>query len=220
MKQKKTLTLFILSLLLSILPVWTVHGKELHTPHCDTGYLWVGDSRFVGMDAVVKVSEKENNFVIAKTGQGLDWFKKEAIPKIEDIFEEYPEKEKWYLISNLGVNDLKNAEKYITCYDELVSCHEDMDLTLILVSVNPVDNGKARTYGYDGTWLSLNIPLFNDVLQNTDYTYIDTNTILTEKGFSTVDGIHYTDMTYELIYDTIQKELFSKKIRRSYEKIP
>ena len=163
-----------------------------------TGYIYLGDSRFVGMNRYIHIDEMENTFVVAKVGKGLSWLESTASGKIEEIIRSNANIDNWVVITGLGINDYWNAAKYIDYYDTLE------DVQLILVSVNPVEKDKCDAYGYDYDKLSEGIIEFNDKLMETDYQYIDVYTAMMDEGFSTVDGVHYKKETYQFIYDTIK----------------
>lgn len=171
------------------------------TPVKETGYIYLGDSRFVGMDKVCEVSEEDNTWVVAKVGEGLNWCKKTAVPEIAKIVEDNPDVDEWVLISGLGVNDTYNAKKYVEFYENLD------DMTIVLCSVNPVEKSKCDKHGYDYSYLSKGIESVNAVLQDSDFPYIDVNSYLIENGYETADGVHYTADTYTDIYVYIGAEL-------------
>jgi len=161
------------------------------------GYIWLGDSRFVGMNNACHMDEEDNNWVVAKVGKGLKWCIDDAMPEIEDIVQDNPDITEWVLISGLGVNDSYNVKSYMEFYDSL----DGFDL--ILLSVNPMEKSKCEKYGYDFGSLQRGADTFNNVLTDSDYTVVDTSGYMYELGFSTVDGIHYTKDTYETIYSFI-----------------
>lgn len=80
-------------------------------------------------------------------------------------------------------------------------------MNLVLLSVNPLDKEKCDKYGYDYDGVMSGIEVFNDKLSETEYMYIDTYSYLMNNGFSTVDGLHYTDDTYRLIYNYVRSAL-------------
>lgn len=161
------------------------------------GYIYLGDSRFVGMNSAVDLDSKENTFVVAKVGEGYKWLIDHAQYEVKHIVEDNKDIDRWVLISGLGVNDLRNIDKYISFYDTL----EDMDV--FLVSVNPVEKVGCDRYHYDYNSLSTGMVSFNDRLKETDYQYIDTYSYMMEDGFATRDGVHYINETYEKIYNYI-----------------
>lgn len=182
---------------LALLPVMFVEGKMPAKVEKRIGYIYLGDSRFVGMNKYCNIDEEDDTWIVAEVGKGLNWMKKTAIPEIEDIVKDNPKVTDWVLITGLGVNDLYNIDKYIEEYDSLEG------FKIILVSINPMEKDKADKWGYDYNGLSPKIIDFNDRLQDTSYEYIDVYTSLIENGFTTVDGLHYNEKTYKYIYDII-----------------
>ncbi len=158
------------------------------------GTIFIGDSRTVYMNETVDIEHTaENTFVVAEGGQGYAWLKNTAIPMVEQIRQEHPEYDRWEYIVNLGVNDLYDINGYILLYQEMA---EPDNIDIILVSVNPVKNYPRRD--------NADIEAFNAQLTDAlNFEYIDTYTILTEEGFDTIDGLHYTEETNQRIYDLI-----------------
>ena len=99
----------------------------------------------------------------------------------------------------MGVNDLYNADNYISYINGLVSSVTQKGGKLYFVSVNPTNRSAEH--------LNDDIDAFNLKLQNglSSYVkYIDTNTYLMNNGFSSGDGVHYTNTTYKQIYTLIK----------------
>lgn len=177
----------------------TVHDAAVAVTKDDTvGYIYLGDSRFVGMNKAVDIEQEDNQFVVAKVGQGYKWLQDTAIDEIDEIISNN-DFDRWVLITGLGVNDLRNIDKYIDYYDSVDN------MQVVLVSVNPVEKSGCDKYGYDYSGLSNGMVKFNDKLQDTGYPYIDTYDYMIENGFSTRDGVHYTNDTYEEIYGFIRE---------------
>ncbi len=163
-----------------------VEGKSLRK---DTGYIFVGDSRFVNMNTACGISKSDNLFMVAKIGEGYSWFKNTALQQIKRITASGLFKN-WKVIICLGINDLEDISKYTAKYEELKD-----DYDLILVSVNPVDHYSNLS--------NQKIENFNASLMELDIPYIDTFTILCETGYSTADGLHYNTDTSKKIYNGI-----------------
>ncbi len=163
-----------------------VEGKSLRK---DTGYIFVGDSRFVNMNTACGISKTDNLFMVAKIGEGYSWFKNTALQQIKRITASGLFKN-WKVIICLGINDLENISKYTGKYEEIKD-----DYDLILVSVNPID--------HYGNLSNQKIENFNASLKKLDIAYIDTFTILCETGYSTADGLHYNTNTSKKIYNGI-----------------
>lgn len=164
-----------------------------------TGYIYLGDSRFVGMNKVVHMDEEEHTFVVAKTGQGLRWLKKTAYDEIIDIMDNNTNVDEWIIISGLGINDGYQGDKYVEFYKTFPE-----DVRLIVLSVNPLDKNKCDKYGYDFEGLNDGACKVNNALRESDLEYLDTRRELIMLGYETQDGVHYTNDTYEMIYDIIQ----------------
>lgn len=146
-----------------------------------TEYLFVGDSRTVGLDACVSgISSK------AKVGAKVDYLK--------SILSDVTKTRKKNVIFNFGVNDLGNINKYITVYKSLPKDFIKNN-NVIIMSVNPTDGSKY------GSW-NTDIDKFNAKMKKnlpSGVKYLDTNSTLKKEGFSTRDGVHYKEVTYKRI---------------------
>ena len=158
-----------------------------NTENEEKQYLFVGDSRTVGMESIIS----DEATVIAKVGQGYKWLTKTADQQIRDVLTDNT-----VLIFNLGVNDLANADKYISYLDGLQEEYPETEI--FYVSVNPVKNTTVTNE---------QINAFNDKVKEASVSFIDTNSYLVENGFETPDGLHYSKNTYQEIYDYIVKEV-------------
>lgn len=162
----------------------------------ETGYILVGDSRFVQMKYVFDIDEYDNCYIVCKSAMGLNWLKNDAIKQIYEIIEDNQDIGKWVILSNLGVNDVHNASKYLEFYDSINT--ENIDI--ILMSVNPAGENYPK--------MNEKIQAFNEIIKNSDYQYLDTNSALKKDGYEAPDGIHYTKETYRYIFDMIANELW------------
>lgn len=164
------------------------------TPEVTTKKLiFVGDSRTVGMKSAVGDMGK-NDVWSCKGSMGLNWMKSTGIPNIESQITSGS-----HVIILMGVNDLYNADNYISYINGLVSSVTQKGGKLYFVSVNPTNRSAD--------YLNDDIDEFNLKLKNglSSYvTYIDTNTYLINNGFSSGDGVHYTETTYKQIYTLIK----------------
>lgn len=164
-------------------PAVTAEPREYR--HFDL-YFWAGDSRTVGFAACCGINEVS---VLAKEGIGLSWCQ-ENFESIKDI-------KGSNIIFNFGVNDLGNVYNYIDFYNNLPD-EFLKDNQIFIMSVNPVDENTESQYGYYIT--NGDIDNFNETLKNglrEDIYFLDTNSYLKSKGFSTWDGLHYNPNTYQ-----------------------
>lgn len=158
-----------------------VTKKTVVTKPKYTEYLFVGDSRTVGLDACVSgISSK------AKVGAKVDY--------LQSILSDVTKTRKKNVIFNFGVNDLGNINKYITVYKSLPKDFIKNN-NVIIMSVNPTDGSKY------GSW-NTDIDKFNAKIKKnlpSGVKYLDTNSTLKKEGFSTRDGVHYKEVTYKRI---------------------
>lgn len=159
-------------------------------------YVFVGDSRYRGMQFL---AEEEDVF-ICENGRGYDFL----IEQMSYIVSECDGNTA--LIIGLGVNDnTYNVDKYLNTLSEMA---DTMDCQIYYMLVNPVDEEKEAYNGYHVK--NENIEIFNERMRNEldeRIGVIDTNTYLKESGFETMDGLHYTNDTYEKIYNFIKSEI-------------
>lgn len=186
LKKAICIVLVMAAVFTSVLPAF---AKESET----TGVIFIGDSRTVGMNNVVNMSNMSDTYVVAKVGKGYKWYQQTGQYEVANIKNEHPH-DKWIYVFNLGVNDLGNIEKYQALIDEM-----EVDNTVYTVSVNPVIDSKSRNVKNN------NIERFNEQLQAAADNYIDTYSYLVTNGFNSSDGLHYGKSTYETIYSLIQK---------------
>ena len=180
-----------------------------HKKHIETR-IWIGDSRTEGLQLNAKYTDFD--CFIAKGGEAYSWFSDKAI---EEIGEYLDDGSAANVIINMGVNDcadyLAGAEedsvdKYIADINRLIK--EYPNAQFYYMSVNPVDGGYPTEYsskGYiDKEDLNKEIERFNKRIKSKcKAEYIDCNGYLTDDGYDTYDGIHYTDKTNQKIYEFI-----------------
>ena len=154
-------------------------------------YLFVGDSRIVGMSQAV--SDSKTSF-IGKVSMGYSWMVSTALP---EVYEKLKEDPTLYVVFCFGINDLGNISNYLSKYKSVMNSYKYANF--FFMAVNPIAPQTARANGYSVT--NAEIEAFNAKLKAAmDFRYIDTYTWLTKKGFDTADGIHYTSSTYQRIY--------------------
>lgn len=152
-----------------------------------TKYVFVGDSRTVGMGNAIGGSD---NAYIAKVGSGYSWFSSTAINQIMNYAGPGTS-----LVINFGVNDLSNASKYIELINSYIDEWEAAGITVYYASVNPVG---STTVTND------EIASFNATMKaglDSRVNWIDSYSYLMSNGYSTSDGLHYTNSTYQAIYN-------------------
>ena len=155
-------------------------------------YCLIGDSRTKGLNQATGLSANLRFYVIAEVSMGYDWMMYTALPEAAQTGRDE------YVIL-LGVNDLENIDRYLDAYRALT----EQGIHLTLATVGPVEEGKG---GYSVT--NYRIDKFNERLCEAEGArVIDLNAYLWKHGFSTQDGVHYTDETYRLIEEFLLLEL-------------
>ncbi|MCQ2515540.1 MAG: SGNH/GDSL hydrolase family protein [Saccharofermentans sp.] len=151
-------------------------------------FLFVGDSRTVGMATYVPMN------TIAEVGVGYNFLMqhRSEILRMENM----------NIVFNLGVNDLTNLDNYIEFFQSLPE-EFTWNNNLYVVSVNPC----SGEYAYKNDEINYFNVQLSDSLPSL-VRYIDTNSYLTEVGFESPDGLHYSASTYQtiavLIYNNIE----------------
>ncbi|GEM_PF-1452511 len=173
----------------------TQSQSAVSSTHKYNQYVFVGDSRYVGMSAY---AQPEDTF-IAKNGIGYEYL----VEQQEQIEKACKKDKNTALIIGLGVNDFRySLDKYVSKIKEL---EQKLDCDIFYMLVNPVDEEKEAAHGYSVENDKINT--FNETISSElspEVHIIDTNAYLTKKGYVTVDGVHYDNATYEVVYNYIK----------------
>lgn len=159
--------------------------------------IMVGDSRFVGMSSAVSFAGCE---WICDVSTGLDWLVDTAAPQIDAAITE-----NCAIVFNMGVNDIDRAADYVSFLNSKVDGWTSAGADVYFMSVNPVDRSL-----YSGAVTNSDIVNFNNVMSaNLDpwFGYIDTYNDLITNGFTSRDGLHYTNETYVEIFQYCMNQL-------------
>lgn len=168
-----------------------------------TGYIYIGDSRFVGMNDVCGIEDSKKTFVIAEIGKGYKWFESTALPKMKEIKKNNKSINNWKIVIGLGVNDLYNVNRYIKKYKSMAKKNN-----IIIVSVNPIEYHKSLS--------NADITKFNSKIKEIKgIKYIDTYNYLISNGYKTTDGLHYDNNTYKKIYKKVKLSIKKSKNQKT-----
>lgn len=152
-----------------------------------SGVIFVGDSRFVQMQASVGANDCT---WIAESAKGYKWFEEKAIPRIDGCVGKGSK-----ILINLGVNDPGNIQKYITLVNTKAAEWTSSGATVYYASVNPVWENPYVT--------EEKVEYFNSQMQSglsSDVHWIDSHSYLISVGYRLVDGLHYSSETYQNLY--------------------
>lgn len=161
------------------------------------GYIFIGDSRFVGMSSAISGIKGNNVHIVAKVSMGYNWLVKEAIPEVNSILKKHSQ-ERFYIYSNLGVNDLSYsyASKLNSLANGDWSKHK-----VIFVSVTPCGGGYSKC----GNVTNDNVIKLNkdqkSKLNNVYYCDIYNGIGSSNFGCNGSDCLHYNSTTYKKIYN-------------------
>lgn len=139
---------------------------------------FIGDSRTYAMETSVVSKAK----FIAKSSMGLDWFNETASVEFDKIKDDVN-----ICIVALGINDIRNVDQYITDLNNFAEKYPDK--ILVYVNLGPVNSEL-----YTGIPNS-SLEAFNQKIEaglSDRWQVLDQYQYLTETGFDTGDGLHYT----------------------------
>ena len=156
-------------------------------------FLFVGDSRTLGMKDAVS----DGCTYIGAEGEGYEWFSTDGVLALADVLGSNPAQT---VVLNLGVNDPENINIYIDLYKDLMNDYSSSKFYVL--AVNPLDDDA------DFNTTNEMIELFNATMKSsfTDE-YLDSYSYIVSNGFETVDGLHYTDATYQKIHQFVVDKL-------------
>lgn len=182
---------------------------------------FVGDSRTVYLERVLRNSASSNVDFVCSSGQGLTWFRQEGYRELLSKLSKQSRNTKKAVVVNLGVNDLSNISSYVTYMKALANnLRNNYNCDMYYMSVNPVNSAVIRANeGYVRT--EAQIASFNRTIyqklcsgSNSMFTYINTCTLLQKYGWISnrfdsgiCDGVHYSAETTLRIYDYCIKRL-------------
>ncbi len=155
--------------------------------------IFIGDSRTVGMKHAVG---KNKYKWLAQVGIGYGWLAGTAGPMLSVSANAGVK-----MVFNLGGHDPGHGEKYAEYINKRIEKWDKAGVKLYYVSVNPVIDGYSNA-------TNEKVDACNETLKrklDDRVGWIDTNTYLFERGFNTVDGLHYDEDTYRAIYGYILK---------------
>lgn len=170
----------------------TLHKPEHPETFTNDKLIFIGDSRTEGIrDAV-----HDDSIWSCLSSMGYEWMVSTGVPQIEEDIEDNTA-----VIILMGVNDVYQVEHYIQYINEKTKEWADIGAVTYFASVGPVEKDPYVT--------NEEIENFNEQMESglIGVKYIDVYSHLTEKGFSTVDGIHYPDEVSIEIYNYILENL-------------
>ena len=167
---------------------------------------FIGDSRTVQMYCYLHddwgytklesgYNEGNGDVWSSKGSMGLSWMKSTGIPNVEANFTNGSA-----VIILMGVNDLYNADNYISYLNSKVNTWKSKGANVYFVSVNPTSGSYSN--------MNNSINNFNSKIKKIKgIKYIDTHSYLMSNGFNATDGLHYDKATYKKIYDHVVSNL-------------
>lgn len=178
--------------------------------------IFIGDSRIVGMYNSVEgkansmeVADKGSNetYWVGKVAQGLSWFKSTGMSKAKSNITSGTN-----VVVMLGVNDLGNANDYVSTLNSYANEVESKGGHLYFVSVLPMQESKNSGYSVNNNQIEeFNKKVKSGLSSNVQYIdiYNDTNNKLNSGEYGTVDGLHYDASTYKKLYNVVRVKMGS-----------
>lgn len=180
----------------------------------------VGDSRTVYTKMALGSSVPTNVQFVAKSGEGLSWFKSTGYRELLSAVASQPRSESKAVIINLGINDLTNVNDYVTYMKKVSKNLQKYNCKMYYLSVNPVNSAMIKASGSrvrtEGQVTKFNSTIYKNLCtgKNKTFTYINTCTNLQKKGWISyhhtiggADGLHYSNATYLRIFDYCMRYL-------------
>lgn len=171
--------------------------------------VYIGDSRTVQMYAYLNndwnganyssggVHKVGSDIYVAQGSMGLSWLKSTGIPAAKKYFDKGTA-----VVILMGVNDLGNADGYISYINSNATSWTSKGSQVYFVSVNPCNGGYSN--------LNSKIKSFNSKVKNglsNNVKWIDTHSYLVSNGYKTTDGLHYNSDTSKKIHDYIKNKV-------------
>lgn len=183
----------------------------------------VGDSRMELMYKDKRDLNIPDSIIFdAKSGARINWFISDGIPNLYKIIND--KDYKYYVVFNLGVNDLHYVEdvesrvkEYYKYYKNIVKNNPEIEFYFL--SVNPIiEEVLKEHFGYDDKKTNKKINRFNNEMESlidnsnlNNFKYCDSNNSL---DFVIPDGIHYDLNTNKNILNYIINKCV--KINKNY----
>lgn len=177
----------------------------------------VGDSRTVAVKNAVGMNKPDNLTFVAKSGGGIQWFKKYGYRALIRELDKQPRKSKKAVVMNWGANDLRNPSDYPRYMAKIArKLSKKYNCTMYYMSVNPINS--AMIMNCRGKYLRTEkqVDDFNRLIRTTlcsgkkkCYTYINSYDHFRKNGWisdiknnsGVHDGTHYSVETSLRIYD-------------------
>ena len=174
----------------------------------------VGDSR---MEYIVdgrhgKVAVPKNYIFIAKSGTTIDWFKDFALRQLENKLDNRNKKYNYYVVINMGVNDInyiedvrKRSSEYFEYYKKMALKYPTV--TFYIMSVNPISDEIINNFFPTNKRSNKKIEAFNkktiNLIEEFNYPYLKYCDAYHDLYFKTIDGLHYKGETSQKIINYI-----------------
>lgn len=176
--------------------------------HTDSKIIISGDSRMEFIEDDKEIILPYNVSFVAKSGATIDWFVNNGVPEFRRILNNLDDDFSYYVVVNMGVNDIQEnlnindmADEYFKYYKDFANINKKVKFYIL--SVNPIVKSKLDKSQPFNIRTNKKIEQFNDRIiydlknkgTNNMY-YCDSYHDL---KFDTDDGLHYTRETNKKI---------------------
>ncbi|MDO4519056.1 MAG: InlB B-repeat-containing protein [Eubacteriales bacterium] len=165
---------------------------------------------------------------IAGEGMGINWFQDEGYTELLKNIKKYgagTTSKPIAVVINLGVNDLKNIDTYISAMKALSTRLSKYNCKMFYMSVNPINSRVINSRTSTSSRTEYSVLTFNSKIRSGlagKFTYIDTFSHLMKNGVvydtgrngaatGIDDGLHYSPNTYKRIYDVAITKINASK---------
>ncbi len=196
-------------------PINTYTNAQLKFSKQYSTVIFLGDSRTVGLKNTMIQAKGSNTHIrfFCQSGVTIEWYRQNREAFLAWV-KSIPGKKA--IVFNFGVNNLRYttmdgylnsiAGTYARIMNQTAAALSGYNCSMYFMSVNPLNNAELVSTKYGGKNLGNRPPqwvrTFNTLLRSklSGFQYIDTYTYLTNTGYESSDGLHYSDATYRKIY--------------------
>ena len=176
--------------------------------HTNSKIIISGDSRMEFIEDDTNIVLPYNVSFVAKSGATIKWFIDNGIPEIKNILNNMNDDFNYYVVVNMGVNDIQEilniddrVDEYFKYYKELAKINKNVKFYIL--SVNPINKKKLSISQPYSIRTNKKIEQFNDRIIY-DLKHKGTNNMYYcdsyhDLKFDTDDGLHYTRETNKKI---------------------
>ncbi len=185
------------------------------TTATNKSFIFIGDSRTVGMDYAV--NELNSSNTVAQGSMGYDWFVNTAINSANSLMND---NNSYNIVSWMGVNGLdasastgeNSAINYFNKYKELAQGTWNKH-TIYVVPIGPVMD--ARTYYVKTAAINAFNNKIKELINSSGINNLKYVDISFSISYYDQEGLHYNSSDYQKIFNDIKAKLSSKTLSKN-----